>query len=417
MSIHHRFLINAISIALMQGANLLIPILILPILTRALGAEGYGTIGFVSAVIAYFVLLCDWGFNLSSTQQVAIHKDSIVKRSSLFWETIICRCFLAIIGLVALEMFLFFRVSDLDSNLFRLSYLAVFATAISPAFFYQGIEKMGVVAVINSLVKLLAVPLCYYYVHAYDDLYLAIAIPASCNLLANLFNFICLVMGKSIQFTNPHFSDLKEALKTGYPIFLSTASISLYTNTNVVVLGLLASPSAVGYFVSGQVLIKAAQGLYQPFSQALFPKSSRNFHHLPELAVQNFRILLRIQCLVSVVLTLLVMWMLPLIVRYMLAESFLDAISVFYWLTPVIFFIGISNVLGVHAMIPLGYHSQFSKILLISGLLNIVVILPMSYYYASDGAAIAVLITESFVTFAMGAVLFVKKPQLFFAKN
>jgi O-antigen/teichoic acid export membrane protein len=73
----------------------------------------------------------------------------------------------------------------------------------------------------------------------------------------------------------------------GWQVFLSTASINLYTNSNVVLLGLLASPTAVGHFVAAEKLIKAVKGLIDPVSQAFYPHISARSRQDKDKAAQS----------------------------------------------------------------------------------------------------------------------------------
>ncbi len=60
-----------------------------------------------------------------------------------------------------------------------------------------------------------------------------------------------------------------------------------------------------------------------------------------------------------------------------------------------------SNVFGIQTLLVLGKKKIFSRILIMSGLLNVSILFPLAYYFKQDGAAISVLITESFVTLSM----------------
>lgn len=48
-----------------------------------------------------------------------------------------------------------------------------------------------------------------------------------------------------------------------------------------------------------------------------------------------------------------------------------------------------------------------------SGILNVSILFPLAYYFKQDGAAISVLVTESFVTLSMLLVIIKLKIPLF----
>ena len=77
------------------------------------------------------------------------------------------------------------------------------------------------------------------------------------------------------------------------------------------------------------------------------------------------------------------------------------SVQVIRWIAFLPFLIGVSNVLGIQTMIPFGFDRQFSRILLISGLLNIALGTPLIHFIGASGAGISVLVTEACVTLTM----------------
>lgn len=398
----------------MQGGNYLVPLLTLPWLTRVLGVDAFGQLGFITAFLAYFVLLVDWGFSLSATQKVAIYRNDQLERSKIFWTVFFARLLLAGIGFFALSIVLLVIPSlKTDYLLFLVAYLMVMGTALTPAFYYQGIERMGKMALVNSAIKFLSVPCIFLFVTGSEDVGIAIGIQALFIFLAGAVNFVALVLSDELAWVKPAPSDIRDSLFEGWPLFLSTASISLYTNSNTVILGFVANTAAVAYFTAAQTVIRAAQGLYGPISQALFPRMSHLFHHSKDSALSSLRNLLWVQGLVtalmSCILFVLGSWLLGLL----FGSQFESGASVLRWLSPLLFLIGLSNVFGIQGMVPLGHTKAFSRILFASGIFNIAIIVPLGYWFEANGAAMAVLITELIVTIAMGLYLRSVEPKLF----
>jgi O-antigen/teichoic acid export membrane protein len=97
----------------------------------------------------------------------------------------------------------------------------------------------------------------------------------------------------------------------------------------------------------------------------------------------------------------------------LIGEDLETATSVILWLSPLIFLTGLSNIFGIQGMVSLGYNQAFKKILLISGVLNIGLAIPMSFLMGAQGTAISVLLTELVVTVAMGWFLYLRQPLFF----
>ena len=90
------------ALSIVQASNYLVPVIILPYLFRVLGDSRYGLIEFARAVSIYFLTLTDYGFSLSATREVAVHREDPEKVSEIFSAVMLLRFLLVVLSLVAL---------------------------------------------------------------------------------------------------------------------------------------------------------------------------------------------------------------------------------------------------------------------------------------------------------------------------
>lgn len=407
---------NVISLTMLQIGSYLVPLVVLSYLTRVLGVEGFGQLGFATAFTMYFVLVVEWGFNLSSTRDVAIRREDKGARSIVFWETIAARFLLTIAAAIVLWI-LVCAVPKLDmlSILLWLGMLQVLASTLSTSFYYQGIEKMGRMSLINLCVRMSSIPLIIVLVREADEVVLAFAIQASCFLAASLVNLLLLLRTDEITWVRPHLSRIKPALVSSFPLFLSSAGTSLYTNSNAVVLGFVASEAAVGYFVAGFTLVKAVVGLSGPFAQAVFPRISYELSGTSALTGAFIGKMVRLQGMLGVALSIGLLVFFPLGVTWFYGDAFQEAERVVAWLSPLPFIVCLASAFGMQILVPLGQNRWFSGVLLLSGGLNCLLLFPLGYALGAKGAAVSVLLTECVIM--LGMMLGVKKlaPQMWCA--
>lgn len=399
---------NLIALTLLQIGNYLVPLAIFPYLTRVLGVDGFGRIGFATAFTMYFVLLVEWGFNLSSTRDVSVRRADKDARSRVFWETFAARCLLFVVSLIALFVLinLVARLYE-QSSLLWLGLLQILATTFSTAFYYQGIEQMSRMAQINLAIRFLSIPLIFVIVTEPDDAVLAFAIQTGCILLASVVNLWLLLTSDQLCWIKPSVIGVYKKLGAGFPLFLSAAGGSLFNNSNAVILGFVASDAAVGYFVAGFTLVKAVVGLSGPFAQAVFPRASHIISSEPSNAPAFIRKMIIHQLWLGVFLTIAIWMFLPWGVTWFYGDEFQESIAVIAWLSLLPILTCVASSIGMQTLVPLGHNRWFAGMFLVSGIANLLMLLPMGYAWGAVGGSVAILITE--LVMMSGMVLGLKK--------
>lgn len=406
---------NVIALTLLQMGNYIVPLLVMPYLARVLGPEGFGQLGFVTAFIAYFVIVTDWGFNLSATQKISLVRHNRVERSLVFWETLFSRVLLALLSIAVLVVLVLIvpRLTEVLSLLI-IGLLQLLASVMSSAFYYQGVERMGRMALINFLMKASSIPLIFLWVTDQDQLIMAFGIQSTCNLLGSLLNIYFLLKSGDVLWTKPTKKDIKSALNMGLPLFISAAGISLYTNSNAVILGFVSTATEVGFFVAGFAIAKAAVGISGPLGQAFFPRVSLNLSTGNEASV-FVRKMIKTQVIFGALLSFGLLGFSLAGVQWLFGEQFNDAKVVTSILSLLPLIICIASALGMQILVPYGRTRWFTTTLLLGGGLNCLLLLPLGSLWGATGAAMAVMMTEFLIM--VGMIMGVKKlePKLWTA--
>lgn len=405
---------NVISLIGVQGCNYLIPLMILPYLVRVLEPYGYGVLSFSLAIIQYFLLLTDYGFNLSATQKISTNRMDKQKISTIFWNVQCCKLLLMLFGVITLYIMSFLS-QDINNNfkIFIYSYGMVVGAVLFPTWLFQGKEEMQSMAIINISTRLLSIPLMLIFVKNTNDIWIAASIYSFTSILSGVVGLIYIYKKRWIDFCFPRKKYILMEFRDGWHLFISSMSITLYTTSTTIILGLFLGPVAVGFFVAADKLRLAVQGLINPISQAIYPKINSEMGRSKEKAYSIIKKLLTYQSLFTFIISVMLFLNANFLVDIIYGKDYQLSISILKVLSFVPFLVGVSNVLGIQTMIVMGFKKQFSYIIIMSGIMNIIIIFPLLNYYGTIGASISVLLTEFVVTLLMFIFVYRKKIPIF----
>jgi len=390
---------NIAALGSVQAATLLLPMVTLPYVTRVLGVEAWGRVAFVQIVLGYFGLVINWGFTWSATRKVAALREDLQKLSSVFMAAWAAQWFLALaVSVVLLLLIAVVPFFQKDAMLYLYGIGLIISVALFPIWFLNGLERMKAVAAIQITARIVAVPMYFLLIHSPSDAPLMIAISAVGGLLSGVLTILWIKKNIALRWQYPTFFQVRQELKDGGAIFASTVWIGLYTTLTPAILGVVAGPIAVGYFALADRARQAAQSVLVPVSQALFPRMSHLFVHDPAQA----RYLLK-RSGISVAggsgLVSLALWLgAEPIIRLLGGQNFLPASEVLKWLAPLPFVVALSNLFGVQVMLARGMIREVNTILAIAGVFSLLIIKPFIDWKMAVGAAISILIVETFVT-------------------
>jgi O-antigen/teichoic acid export membrane protein len=395
-----------ISASVWQIANYLIPLATFPYLARTLGVSGFGVIGVGAAITSYALLLTDWGFALSGTQQAARERHNPAAINRIIWQTVAAK---AILGLFSAGAMALGACVLVDSPALRavliMSTLNVLGAVFTVDWALRGVEALSQFATASIIGRLAVVPLVFLLVHESGDVAQATFAGAAGGLITAA---VTLFMARGLGIlARPSLSrgDVLLCLKGGTHIFLSTAIVSAYTNSLTVILSLVSGTQQVGILSGGEKIRRPVQSLLAPISMVFYPRMNFLAGSNPDKARDMSLSLLRVQGGLSFLLSAGLCVGAPMAVRILLGSGFEQAIVVLQILSWQIFVIGVSNVLGVMIMLPFGMKREFTTCIFAGAVVGIGLAVPLSFYAGAVGAATAAVCSEAAVALAMYGIV------------
>lgn len=389
---------NIASLQLLQLSSFGIPLIVQPWLARVLGLEGYGHYNFIIAVMSYFVLLADFGFNWSATRELAIHRDNQLKRSAIVCTTYAAKALLAVAGFIGLLTV----VSVVDSlrpelSLLLMAYASVVGAVFAPVWYFQGMEAPHVTSFVDIGARLLAVPLILLAVRLPTDLFVAVTLTATTQLLIGVVGIGLLIKNGGIIWAMPALKDIAIRIRVGFPLFLSMSAVSLYTVSNSIILGLIAKHEQLAFFSAAQKLVSAACSVFVPINQALYPRISNSFHSKFSDGLRIVKLTLYVELAIGLSLTVLIFVFAERLSVGIFGAAYLPAARILRSLSVLPVLLACIGVFANLIMLPLGYDSKHVRMVAGAAAINLIAIVPLVHLYGGNGAAIAICAAEFFV--------------------
>jgi polysaccharide transporter, PST family len=397
---------NAASVMAVQAGTYLLPLINIPYLLRVIGPEHYGLIAFSQAVMAYFVTLNDYGFNLSATRELAVHRDDRALRSELYSSVMAIKCGLCALSFLILCALIYFvpRFHH-DAPVYFASFGSVIGTMLFPQWFFRGIEKMYLISVENLATNIVFTAGIYFLVRRPSDYLIAAILQSGGKVVAGVIGLIILFSTEHVRPSLPSFGQIRHRFVDGWHLFVSTAGYVFYNSSNAVVLGLVCGMTEVGYFSAAYKLFAAAQMLVSPMGQAMYPHVCMLAHRSRELAVAYLRKAMIVIGGITFAGGLFVIVLAKPIVHIAMGSKYMAAVPVLEIMAMSPFVFAINNIYGTQAMLNFGMKAQFSRIILTWAFFNNIILIPLCFWFKAPGAALSGMATQTLMTFMMGREL------------
>lgn len=394
-------LVDSLYLIGMQGINQLLPLVIMPYLLYILGGEGYGFVGFSFSVVQYMILVVDFGFNFSATKKIAQCLGDQEAINSIFWSVVWAKSLL-LLGMLCLLFGMFLFVPTFQY--YSLAILATLPMVIGATFtfiwMFQGIGKVRDMAIINTVSKLIMLPLIFLFVKEQDDYFWAALVQSLVFMLTAIVSNIYLYKYHLLRKPSFSWNSIKCEFRDSFPLFVSNASTSVYTQMFVVVLGFFTTVGVVGkYAAADRIMRSLCNGIFVPIYQAFFPKISQlakqNIEAAKKLLQQVGLIVLISMCLICAVLLTTAGW-----VECLLGGDYVGIGQLLRILSITPIFISVGGVCGLMGLIAIGAENSkihFRNVYVGAAIFALILVFILIPKYHDVGASIALLSTEIMV--------------------
>lgn len=399
---------NVITLYAVQACTYVLPVVTFPYLSRVLHPEGWGAVLFAQTIGMIIAIAVEYGFDYSAVRETARYSTDRDRLRTLVAGVLGAKFTLAFAAvLIALAIRPFTLKVAPSPALFYASVTWGVAQGINMLWYFQGLQRMTWSGGLDVAGKLIATLSIFVFVHNPSDGWKVMAAQALGAFFAH-----AITLGtayREVGFLWPTPANIWEALRLGWPMFLFKASQTLMTSANSLILGFFSSAAAVGLFGGADKIRQIATQALWPITQALFPHQAQNVKENPRAGLRTVRRSLLLIGGASVVCGVIVAIAAPLIIRIALGSRFLPVVPALRIFGLIIPLTALAGILCFQWMLPLGFDREFTRVVFLAGLINVVSGIILVPHMGVTGMAAAVTGAEFFAVLAFDFSLRRKK--------
>ena len=401
-----RLLSNFVSLSVLQGANYVLPLITLPYLVRVLGVEYYGLLAFVGATVAYFGVLTDYGFNLTGTREISIHREDKDKVIEIFSSVMTIKSLLMFLSLFLLAVLVFsFEKFSKDAIVYFLTFGTIIGRVLFPIWFFQGMERMKYITYINISVKLLFALSVFIFIHQQNDYYIVPLLTSVGTVISGVWSLVLIERKFDIKFKLQSLETIKCYLFDGWHVFISGLFTTLYTNSVTLVLGLFTNNTSVGYYVIAEKVVKITSSVFSSIQGAIYPYIAKLVQKSKSEALLILKKLTIYSSLAMFILSLLILTFAKYII-YLISGSYIkEAIFTLQILSFFPLIITVARIFAMNYIITFKYQKYLTKIYALSAVISFILFFLLVPLFKEYGAAITVMVVELFATTYMYIII------------
>lgn len=389
-SLKRNFIMNTI----LTVSTFLFPMITFPYISRVLLPEGNGQVAFATAMVSYFSMAASLGiptYGIRACAQIRDDRKELTRTvHEIFIINAIMTILVYIVFLIAIHTIKRFQT---DQPLFLVCGSMIFFNLIGMEWLYKALEQYQYITIRSILFKLVSVILMFLLVHSREDYVIYGGISVMAGAGANILNFLHIRHYISLKPCPPY--RITHHIKPILVFFALTVAATIYTNLDIAMLGFISGDTEVGYYNAAVKVKIILTTFVTSLGAVLMPRISyyaENQQHNQYMALikKAFGFVI----FSAIPLCTYFMLMAKESILFLSGSAYLNSVIPMQVIMPTIFFIGLTNIIGIQFLVPIGKEILVFYSTCAGAVIDVILNLYFIPRYASTGAAIGTLTAE-----------------------
>ena len=388
--------------SILTVSTFLFPMITFPYISRVLLPEGNGQVAFATAMVSYFSMVASLGIPTYGIRACAQIRDDHKELTRTAHEIFIINAGMTI--LVYISFFIAIHTVkrfQADQMLFLVCGSTIFFNLLGMEWLYKALEQYQYITIRSILFKLLSVILIFLLIHSKDDyiIYGGISVIASAG--ANILNFFHIRHYISLK-PCPSYKIIRH-IKPILIFFALTIAATIYTNLDIVMLGFISGDTEVGYYNAAVKIKVILTTFVTSLGAVLMPRISYYVeNHQRDKYMALIKKAFDFVIFSAIPLCIYFTFMAKESILFLSGSAYLNSVIPMQVIMPTIFFIGLTNIIGIQLLVPLGKELLVFYSTCAGAVIDVILNLYFIPRCASTGAAIGTVTAELTVLLVQG---------------
>lgn len=385
-----------------QILRMILPLITIPYVTRVLGAEKVGIYNYTYAIAMYFAMFAYLGFENYGNRLIAQVRDDQTKLNEAFsgaYTFQIASSLTAIllyIGYVLLFCrknieIAWIQIVYISSELFNISWL------------YFGLEKFKKTATVNFVVKLASFIAIFLFVKKPDDLPIYTLICSGALLTSALV--LWTGVPRHVRFCRVPLKEILRHGKGTLILFFPVLVYSIYMSMDKIMLGNMASMVDVGLYSCAEKVTGVPYSIITALGVVMIPRMTSYISKGDsEKTLKYIKASMRFMLFLACGMSFGMIGVGKVFAPVFFGKEYVESGPLIMIIAPMIIVRACANVVRTQYLLPAGRDKDYIVSIVLGMVINLVFNALLIPTWKAAGAAIATLMTESFVALYQIAV-------------
>ncbi|MFH7766058.1 oligosaccharide flippase family protein [Acinetobacter sp. BSP-28] len=264
---------NYFFMTFLQFLNSFFYLAIYPYLILKLGVVQYGVYVFCLSIVTFFIFLVNFGFDIPALKIIAENSQDSRVKSKIMSEVFFSKLYLALLSsvifLLIISAISIFRI---HFNMMLMTYLQVIGAVFLPLWYFQALQKMKILTIIQVLIKVLTLPFIFLFVQDKSDVWVFSLISSLGVLFSSFIALIYILRWDKIKIEYKKIKEVFHLYKESLPYFFSVIAGVTKEQCVVVLLGTFFGMKEVALYDLAMKIISIPRTIFVSLNTAIFPK-------------------------------------------------------------------------------------------------------------------------------------------------